>query len=159
MDKHMTRKSHRPTRSRHGLRGLPALLAALVSLAACATPVADTPVISLTSTPWMLVSLAGTSVDTQARPATLVLEAGNERIHGHAGCNRLSGSYALDEGQLEFSRLITTKMACAQGMEQEQAFIAALAATATYRLEQGRLTLLNTDGDVLAVLMAEPSVG
>ncbi|WP_370299202.1 META domain-containing protein [Abyssibacter sp.] len=158
-----TATTHLAARHARPGRALTAVMITLLwalGLGACATPATESESPSrLTATPWMLVSLAGTTVDTLAKPATLVLEPATDQLYGHAGCNRLSGSYVLDGDQLSFSRLITTKMACAQGMDQEQAFLAALAATTTFRLEQGRLSLIGDDGAVLAVLMAEPNVG
>ena len=87
------------------------------------------------------------------------METGTQRMYGHAGCNRMSGEYSRENDSLAFSRLVTTKMACAKGMAQEQQFLQALAATQGHRVEAGRLVLLNDAGQPVATLMAEPSVG
>lgn len=137
----------------------PLAVLTLAACAACATPVAESPALALTGTPWVLVSLAGQPVDPGVQPATLVLDTGTERAYGHAGCNRLSGEYSREDTSLTFARLVTTKMACAKGMAQEQGFLRALAATQSHRIEAGRLVLLDASGQPVATLMAEPSVG
>ncbi|MBV61437.1 META domain-containing protein [Abyssibacter profundi] len=137
----------------------PLALLSVVLCSACATPVAEAPALALTGTPWVLVSLGGQPVDPDVQPATLVMETGTQRMYGHAGCNRMSGEYSRDNDSLAFSRLVTTKMACAKGMAQEQQFLQALAATQGHRVEAGRLVLLNDAGQPVATLMAEPSVG
>ena len=144
---------------RRGRALTPAALLSLVFCTACATPVAEAPALALTGTPWVLVSLGGEAVDPGVQPATLVMDVGSQRMHGHAGCNRLSGEYVQDEASPRFSRLVTTKMACAKGMAQEQRFLQALANTKSPRVEAGRLILLDQHGQPVATLMAEPSVG
>jgi len=45
-------------------------------------------------------------------------------------------------------------MACPQGMEQERAFLDALATVATWRIEGQRLDMLDQRGDVVARFVA-----
>ncbi len=78
------------------------------------------------------------------RPLQLTLEAGG--VAGFAGCNRFMGSYTLDGESLAFGPLAATMMACIDQGDQEQRFLAALQATATWRLEDGELVLLDADG-------------
>lgn len=85
--------------------------------------------------------LAGTEV-------TLALEGGT--AGGSGGCNRFSGGYELDGASLAFGPLASTRMACAEGvMSQEQAVFDALAATASWSVEEDRLWLLDADGSLL----------
>jgi heat shock protein HslJ len=80
------------------------------------------------------------------KPLTLRFEGG--RASGSAGCNSFSGSYQASEGRLEFGPLATTRMACTPDiMEQEQRFLAILAATRSIsRYGNGSVSLIAPDG-------------
>ena len=118
-------------------------------------PAADAP---LAGTRWRLVALGEDPVRAadSARAAHLVLAAEGARLSGSDGCNRMVGGYALDGARLSFSGIGTTRMACAEGMEEAAAFARALAATAGHRLAGDRLELLDASGRVVARLEAEP---
>ena len=71
------------------------------------------------------------------------------RVHGSGGCNRYNGSYSVDGAALSFGEIATTLMLCVEpeGIgEQEAAYFAALARTATHRIEGDRLQLRDADG-------------
>ncbi|MGE0582497.1 MAG: YbaY family lipoprotein [Steroidobacteraceae bacterium] len=84
------------------------------------------------------------------RAPYIVLASAKHRVGGFAGCNRLTGGYALDGRQLSFTQMAGTMMACAQGMELEQQFHAALARVAGWRLEANGLALLDAQGHAVA---------
>ena len=44
----------------------------------------------------------------------------------------------------------STRMACAEGMEQEHAYLSILALVASYRIDRKSLSLLDSDAKVLA---------
>jgi heat shock protein HslJ len=69
-------------------------------------------------------------------------------VAGSAGCNRFTGSFTVAEQTLSFSPLATTRMTCmAEGIvEQEQAFLAALASVATWEIRGHRAQLRASDG-------------
>jgi copper homeostasis protein (lipoprotein) len=116
----------------------------------CGTPHASA---ALQDTYWKLVQLHGQTIADAAerqREAHLVLHTAQQRLAGSGGCNRLAGSYTLDGPLLSFGRTAATRMACAQGMAQEQALLDALAATARWRIDAQRLELLDAQGASLA---------
>lgn len=95
---------------------------------------------------WRLVELGGRPAGTGAgdRAATLRLEEG--RASGFAGCNSFGGGYLMAGNNLVMPTLAATRMACAQGMELERDYLAALEATRTFRLTPQGLELLGESG-------------
>lgn len=122
----------------------------------CGNPLSDSP---LLGSYWKLVRLAGQAVpvaDRQREPH-LVLRTGPDgvRVAGHAGCNRIAGGATLEgDGGLAFGGTVATRMACAQGMDTEAAFLDALSRTQRYRLAGSHLDLVDAGGAVLARLEA-----
>jgi heat shock protein HslJ len=74
----------------------------------------------------------------------------DREMGGNTGCNRYGSSYRTSEGNgIRFDRLVATQMACLvpQGvMEQEAAFMRAMEAVRSYRIQGDRLDLLRADG-------------
>ncbi len=137
---------------------LAAFAAALISCAAfvigCAGVSLDEPI---EGRHWQLVSLDLQPVEPAANPeqrAQLLFD--NGRVTGSGGCNRLSGSYQRNGSRLRIGPLAATRMVCADAGRGalETRFLAALHATASYRLTDGRLLLLEAGGRTLAVLTA-----
>jgi putative lipoprotein len=73
---------------------------------------------------------------------------------GSAGCNRYTARYRRSAATLAFESPAATRKACLQPgvMEQERAFLAALANVATGRIEGDRLELRDADGAIALVL-------
>ena len=74
------------------------------------------------------------------------------RVSGSAGCNNYFGSYTLAPGSeaLEIGELATTRMMCEDAvMEQETAFLDAMAAVTEYAVEDQSLTLTYPDGELV----------
>lgn len=73
-------------------------------------------------------------------------------VQGESGCNSFSGGYELSGDSLTFGPLASTMMACEQPQSDvEAAVLAGLEATATFRVEEGRLVLLDEAGSQLLV--------
>ena len=68
-----------------------------------------------------------------------------ERVRGYSGCNRFSGSFFLDQDRLEFDELMSTRMACARGMQEEARFLAELGGVTWFRVVGEHLTLLDIE--------------
>ena len=127
------------------LQGAPAVL---LTLGCGRTPPAEAPPQAATARPitdrdWQLVSL-GERTDRKGaggRPITLRLDAATTRAAGFAGCNRYSAGYLLTADSLKFTAPISTKMACADGMDIEGGFLAALSAVVTYQASDSTLSL------------------
>ena len=70
--------------------------------------------------------------------------------------NRYNGPFTVDGAAISIGALATTKMAGEpELMAQEQAFLAALQASATWRVVRGALELRDEDG--AAMVFAEPA--
>lgn len=128
-------------------------LALLALLAACAQrggEVAESPSPSLTETSWSLKALQGDPVDLSGamREPQLVLQSDGRAV-GSGGCNRFSGAYTLQDAHLKFGPLAATRMACPD-MQIEDRLFALLDQVAGWRIEGGRLSLLDASGSVLA---------
>jgi heat shock protein HslJ len=84
---------------------------------------------------WRLQSLPGRDAKALAaagQPLTMRLQEG--RVSGFSGCNRLVGSYAVENDTVTLSQLAGTMMACPEpAMALESAFRAALGARCASR--------------------------
>jgi len=109
---------------------------------------------------WVLTALNGTPVvagdRSRPREPSLDLHAQNQRVTGFTGCNRLSGSYTLNDGELSFGTLAGTMMACVDGMEAEKTFLEALAEVRSWRIVGIHLELMDAAGAVLARFEERP---
>jgi putative lipoprotein len=103
---------------------------------------------SIENRDWELVALGERSDPHGAsgRPVTLRLDSASGRAAGFAGCNRYSSAYALSADSLSFQMTLSTKMACPDGMEVEQAFLEALPAVRTFQATDSTLTLDGPNG-------------
>ena len=106
---------------------------------------------SLENTYWKLTRLGGRPVETGAggREISLTLAAKDRRAYGFGGCNRFSGAYELDGKRLVFRQVAATRMACAEGMDREAAFLQALESTASWKIAGEHLELYDAGGAVL----------
>ena len=111
-----------------------------------------TDAVQLAYTEWKLVELEGAPVDvgTDEQPPSLALDLEESHVTGSGGVNRLTGSFALNEDELRFGPLATTRMAGSEdAMQREQAFLDALGRVTSYELEGRTLTLLADDEAVV----------
>jgi heat shock protein HslJ len=135
-------------------RGALLLAAALVPalIAACAGAPAPQAAgrAELLETYWRPVEIDGKPVRLQpgTREPQLVLQKEAGRMRGYAGCNSMSGGYVLQGEALRFGPMAMTRRACLGdgGNELESAFVAALGATASYRIIAESLELRDAAG-------------
>lgn len=72
------------------------------------------------------------------------------RVTGTTGCNRLNGPVKADSRQIRFGPLATTRMACGDEANRfEGDFLEALSQRLSYRVAEGRLTLLREGKPVM----------
>ena len=138
-------------------RSSTALATALTALlfAGCATVdrVADAP--PLEGTSWVLAALPAPSGGELAAGPPVTLGFERDRVSGSDGCNRFSTTYTAQGSSLAVAPrgAASTRMACPPDVTaRADAFMAALAGTASYRVEGQRLLLLAADGSVRATL-------
>ena len=109
----------------------------------------------LEGTVWELIEVDGNEVAPPAEgsPPHLVLDSVESRINGIGGCNSFSGQYRYEGERLEFPEVVSTLLACADGMETESRFFKALERTNRFRLD-GLFLELYADERKLARLEA-----
>jgi heat shock protein HslJ len=111
-----------------------------------------TPTESLENTYWKLIRLgdAPLALAPRQREPHLILNSATQRVGGSGGCNHLGGRYELKGDRLSLDSLVTTLMACNEGMETEQAFLEALQRVSRWRIVGQQLELVDQAGDVVA---------
>ena len=136
------------------------IVPALVGLAVLFTQqscVSETNNVSLTGTSWKLVELDSEPATSGAggkKPFLSFTEDG--KVSGFAGCNRFTGGFQSDDDELSFSPLASTRMACAEGMEQENRFLAMLAEVQRYSIHGNDLALYGGGEPTIARLEVTP---
>ena len=116
------------------------------------------PTPSLEETTWQLVTLGGAPLPEGIKRApNLRLEAGEKRLVGFGGCNRIFGGYVLEGASLRLSPLGTTKMGClGPAMPLERKFLDALERVATWSISGDTLTLRAGDEQIATLRAAAP---
>jgi len=107
---------------------------------------------SLTNTYWRPVEIAGnphTVLADQREPHLMLVPAEN-KLRGFAGCNQFLGRYEVNEKSVRFTGVATTRKYCAGAMDQEQEFLRALEATASYKIVGEALDLYDGTSTLLA---------
>lgn len=119
---------------------LPRTLLSLAALTLLAFPaVADgSPLADLTGTSWKLTALDGKPSASDVT-STLIISA--DSIGGNGGCNTYGGNLVETPAGIDITDVFSTMMAC-DGLQQEQAFFAALEAADNFALVDGNLQLL-----------------
>jgi heat shock protein HslJ len=132
------------------------LLSALTATASVDAATPTKPDRSLVNTYWKLTEVHGTPavVPSGQREPHLILQYARQRIVGSGGCNRLTGTYALDGERIDVGQVAATRMACEGGMAQEQAFLRALDAVTRWRVQGDGLELRDDAGTALLRFVA-----
>jgi heat shock protein HslJ len=112
---------------------------------------------SLQDTRWMLVTLEGKAPLQDTAPSA---EFSADQVSGSAGCNTYFGTYESGDGELSIGDVAHTEMWCMEPegvMDQELAFLTALASAAGYRLAGERLELLDGTGGMILTFERQPA--
>lgn len=124
--------------------GCGAWVALLAVIAGAAMTVDASGAARLEGPTWLAEDIRGRGVIDNAQ-SKIAIAAG--KVTGSGGCNRLFGSATIAGETLTFGGIGTTRMACVPAlMNQEQRFLAALAATRTYRFDGPYLKLYDGGG-------------
>jgi heat shock protein HslJ len=154
------------------LRSLGILICIAVLFSAC-TPVAPTftaptaassptPVAidlnQLYANPWTLVAYGDPANPTVVQGVTSLTAqfAADGTLTGFGGCNNYSGTYqAGTDGTMQIGALATTQMACAEGMDQETAYLNALQTASSFSFTgQGQLQIKYVAGKEQVMVFA-----
>ena len=106
---------------------------------------------------WRLASVAHADGQLHTVPNGVEATASfaNGLVSGSGGCNRYTASYTVDAGKLTIGLAASTMMTCPEPQTAvEQPFMAALAATMAYEIEDGQLSLLDAKGQKIATFKA-----
>lgn len=90
---------------------------------------------------WVLTELKEVPVQLSGtrRDAYLDFTPRDKRFTGNAGCNRISGNYALDgKSRIKFGEVTSTKMSC-EDIAFETTFLAALASADRFEMKDNNL--------------------
>ena len=102
---------------------------------------------------WRLTQVVRADGQLHAVPNSVEATAifANGLVSGSGGCNRYTTSYTVADGKLTIGMAASTMMACPEPQTAvEQPFMAALAATMAYQIENGQLSLLDAGGRTIA---------
>ena len=107
---------------------------------------------ALTGTSWQLADLGGQPAGKQS----LTFDASKGMVSGRGGCNNFNGAYQWSGKSLKMGPLASTRRACAEesASRQETAYLQALDATRTWKVE-GKTLILSGDSGQLARFTAQ----
>jgi heat shock protein HslJ len=94
---------------------------------------------------WVAEDIDGRGVIDDAQSTVEFIA--ESRVAGRAGCNRYSGGVQADGQKLHIEQLMSTKMACAPAlMDQETRFLQALESARSFELKGTKLRLFDESG-------------
>jgi len=99
---------------------------------------------------WVLDFVEG--VDYQPEPDSkdrpmIEINSKEKKVTGNTGCNSMNGKVEVEEDQIKFSDLITTKMFCENSIESE--FLISLGMVNNYKIEKLKLHLYRDDEELM----------
>lgn len=103
---------------------------------------------SIVEREWALVTLGDSAapLGSGSKPATIRFDSAAARASGFSGCNRYSAPYTIAGDSLHFGAAISTRMACAEGLELERAYLAIISQVTGYQATDSTLSLTGSAG-------------
>ncbi|TFH26579.1 MAG: META domain-containing protein [Myxococcales bacterium] len=113
--------------------------------------------VTLENTTWALLELKGKTITVKVDDKAPYLELNSKKAsaYGFGGCNRFFGSYETAGSSLTFGAMGATRMACPEGMDQEQELMTMLGSTTRYEIHGSKLMLF-ADKELVARFEARP---
>ena len=107
--------------------------------------------VTLEDTTWALLELKGKTITVKVNDKAPYLELNSKKAsaYGFGGCNRFFGSYETSGRSLTFGAMGATRMACPEGMDQEQEFLTVLGSITRYEIHGSKLMLF-ADNELVA---------
>lgn len=109
----------------------------------------------LTAAVWTLSKIKGEEVKKPAEEQQEVhfMLSEDDKVSGYTGCNQIMGAYELGENSsLKFKDVATTRRSCPEQNNKENEFLEVLSQTSSFKLDDKKLSLLNTQDEIIAVL-------
>lgn len=123
-----------------------------LSFCLLAAAMVSTPVAANAQQPLLVGTSWGVAGETE-KGGRFISFAGEGRLSGFAGCNRLRGRYEAQDGRLAITNIGTTRMACGgDAMAKEAAFLELLGRVRGARMDLTLLQLLDETGVALSTL-------
>ena len=99
--------------------------------------------VTLEDTTWALLELKGRTITVKVKDKAPYLELNSNKAsaYGFGGCNRFFGSYETSGRTLTLGAMGATRMACPEGMEQEQELFTVLGSITRYEIHGSKLML------------------
>lgn len=129
-----------------------AILSMIVFLPGCGGTKSAMPLDMITAHKWQLQSVRGQWVDATQYGNGLPFAnfTTENKVMGNGGCNSFSGSFNINnEGGINVSRLVSTKMACNKGNDKETEFLTTLEKANQVKIDKDKLTLLEGVEEIL----------
>lgn len=107
----------------------------------------------LTGTTWELSAIKGQKVDASkySRGLPYIAFTKDNKVSGNSGCNGYGGTYNLnDEGGINISQLIATKMFC-EGVNENE-FFTAIEEVDMTKIDQDKLVLMKGVDEVMTFI-------
>lgn len=98
---------------------------------------------------WVLESIKGEDLNMDSAKPQLNIELSEKRVSGTAGCNRISGSFEVEEGvtrSISFPNIAATRMFC-NNMELETKVLKALSSVSSYYVLPSGAYLIFSDAE------------
>lgn len=107
--------------------------------------------------PWAITSLNSTAMPAEGSEdaATIVVDIPQLRIHGNTGCNIFNGNLFIDpdkERSMQFTDIITTRMACAPDSRETELLLALEAVESARQTGADTVGLYDVEGNEIITL-------
>lgn len=112
--------------------------------------VPNPPIEALDNTQWLLDSFGeGETIQYSADETPVTALFADGQMGGKSGCNSYSTTYSVQNGELELSAIVSTRMACmGAGGEVEQAYLDALSSATAYSITGDQLVIAYDGGEL-----------
>jgi heat shock protein HslJ len=133
---------------------MPGRLASVLLMLTMACKAAE-PAINLET--WRVVTLGDriAPVGAGGNYLTMYFGPGTGRVSGFAGCNQYNGTYTLAGDSIAIGPVVSTKMACTDGMELESRFLATLPKVTHWQVTDSTLTLDGVGGVAVRLITSQ----
>lgn len=115
-------------------------IAAMCSIAACASTKNNKAAKELTGQKWEL-SAIGTTGFSEEKVPTLYFTDSNKSVGGYSGCNSFGAKYTINQEKLTIGDVIATQMSCLNHMNTEEKVYQGLQKTDNFKIVNGLLQL------------------